>query len=211
MRVNNNLKPSERELVKMAKYFKKRSQDLIARGTLSPEHRKVEDAVDRFVSHLENHADSRAAILARHEELKRMVRDNAQCPSCHSADMLKHVGMEPNEKGWMSNRYKCRKCNIAFTWNRPNNPWDMIRYFEDVLTMLRLKSADATMVGEERSQIEVGIEQLEKHLGELKPVIEAHDREWENYLEREAEMEKLVHDLKATLLMEKIKLESWGN
>ena len=209
--MNKNFKSYERDLVKIATFFKKQSRKLMDAGKLGAEHSQVGEAVDKFIVQIEEHADIRARILEDRQTLKKLVKDNAACPRCHSNEKLKLAGTEKDKLGRTYNRYKCRKCNTQFTWERPNNPWDMIRYFEDVLTMLRLKSADATMAGEERSQIEVGIEQLEKHLGELKPVIEAHDREWENYLEREAEMEKLVHDLKATLLMEKIKLESWGN
>jgi hypothetical protein len=42
-------------------------------------------------------------------------------------------------------------------------------------------------------------------------VIEAHDNEFHQLESREAEMEKLVHEFKNSLLIEKIKLDSWKN
>ncbi|MDQ2656833.1 MAG: hypothetical protein M3Y60_05380, partial [Bacteroidota bacterium] len=115
--MNKNFKANERDLVKVATYFKKRSRKLIEEGRLGEEHRKVEETVDRFIDHLEQHADSRAAIVEQRQYLKSLVKDNARCPQCHSSEMLKQAGTEQNDKGWKSNRYKCRKCNIYFTWN----------------------------------------------------------------------------------------------
>ncbi len=71
--------------------------------------------------------------MQQHENLKKIVRDNAECPKCKRSDQLKPKGLDPNEKGWKMNRYRCRRCNIAFTWNRPNNPWDMLEFVEDML------------------------------------------------------------------------------
>src|SRR5687767_14079849 len=131
--MNKNFKSNERELVKVATFFKRQSKKLIDEGKLGEEHRRVEDSVDRFVEQMEKHADARAFILDQRDQLAKLVKDNAECPTCHKKDMLKLVGTEKNEKGWKSNRYKCRRCNIEFTWNRPNNPWDMIAYIEEIL------------------------------------------------------------------------------
>src|SRR5688572_19607319 len=119
--MNKNFKPNERELVKVATFFKKQSKKLIAEGKIGEENKKVEEAVDRFIEHMNNHANTRAFIQEQREYLKKLVKDNPVCPQCHSRDMLKASGAETNEKGWVSNRYKCRKCNIYFTWNMPNN------------------------------------------------------------------------------------------
>ncbi len=208
---NNNFKPDERELIRVATFFKKRSRQLIAAGKLSDDHRNVEEAVDRFVAHLDRHANTRAAVFSQHEELKKMVRDEALCPSCQSGEMLKYVGTEANEKGWKSNRYKCRRCNIAFTWNRPNNPWDMVSYFEEVLAALHMKCADVSITGDEQQELQAGIDQLNAHLERLKPVLESHDREYNEIISQEEEMEKLVHEFKNSLMIEKIKLETWSN
>jgi hypothetical protein len=137
--MNRNYKANERELVKVATFFKKQSQRLIEEGKLGEEHRKVGETVDRFIDHLEQHANTRALVQEQRDYLTKLVKDNAKCPQCHSSDMLKSAGTEANEKGWKSNRYKCRKCNIYFTWNMPNNPWDMIAYIQEVLQGLKSK------------------------------------------------------------------------
>src|SRR5688572_29757019 len=133
--MNRNFKSNERELVKVASFFKRQSRKLMEEGKLGEEHAKVGEAVDRFIEQMEAHADARAQILEQRESLRKIVKDNALCPRCNTDDKLRHVGTEKNEKGWKSNRYRCRKCNIEFTWNRPNNPWDMISYIEEVSRM----------------------------------------------------------------------------
>ena len=125
--------------------------------------------------------------------------------------MLKLVGTEKNDKGWKSNRYKCRKCNIEFTWNRPNNPWDMIQYIEEVLQLLKSKQAEAEVSAVEKEQLGSGIENMENNLSKLKPVIDAHDLEYNALQTREEEMEKLIHEFKNSLLIEKIKMDTWEN
>jgi hypothetical protein len=208
--MNKHFKPNERELVKVATFFKKQSQKLIAEGKLGEEHRKVEEAVDRFIEHMETHANTRAFILEQREYLKKLVKDNPQCPTCHSNDMLKLVGSEKNERGWKSNRYKCRKCNITFTWNMPNNPWDMIQYIEEVLVTLQLKYKDGTG-DQDPSESSAMIRNMQANLERLKPVISAHDRDYNDLQTRETEMEKLIHEFKNSLLIEKIKMDTWEN
>ena len=209
--MNKNFKPNERELVKVATFFKKQSKKLIAEGKLGEENKKVEEAVDRFIEHLNNHADSRAFILEQREYLNKLVKDNAQCPQCHSRDMLKLAGSEKNEKGWKSNRYKCRKCNIHFTWNMPNNPWDMIRYIEEMLQTLHSKIENDATTDQEKSEKQAVIANMTANLGKLRPVIDAHDKEFNDLQTRETEMEKLVHEFKNSLLIEKIKMDTWEN
>lgn len=208
--MNKNFKPNERELVKVATFFKKQSKRLIDEGRLGEEHRKVEEAVDRFIDHMNLHADNRTFILDQRDQLQKLVKDDAQCPTCNGKDMLKLVGTEKNEKGWKSNRYRCRRCNIEFTWNRPNNPWDMIPYIEEVMMMFRKKSEE-TGNEEERAQLKAGVESMEGNLARLKPVIEAHEKDFQAFEKREEEMEKLIHEFKNSLLIEKIKLDTWEN
>jgi hypothetical protein len=209
--MNKNFKSNERELVKVATFFKRQSKKLIDEGKLGEEHRKVEDSVDRFVEQMEKHADARAFILDQRDQLAKLVKDNAECPTCHKKDMLKLVGTEKNEKGWKSNRYKCRRCNIEFTWNRPNNPWDMIAYIEEILAMLRSKISDPSTSEAEKEQLTQGIANTEANLEKLKPVIDAHNQEYEALQTREAEMERLIHEFKNSLLIEKIKMDTWEN
>jgi hypothetical protein len=207
--MNKHFKPNERELVKVATFFKKQSKKLIAEGKLGEENKNVEEAVDRFIEHMENHANTRAFILEQREYLKKLVKDNAQCPQCHSRDMLKLSGTEKNEKGWKSNRYKCRKCNIYFTWNMPNNPWDMIQYIEEVLLTMRLKQENALTPEAEKQEALATIANLKANLDKLKPVIDAHDKEFNELQKREMEMDKLIHEFKNSLLIEKIKMDTW--
>jgi hypothetical protein len=209
--MNKHFKPNERELVKVATYFKKQSRKLIAEGKLGEENKKVEEAVDRFIDHMNQHANARAFILEQREYLKKLVKDNAQCPQCHSRDMLKLAGSEKNDKGWKSNRYKCRKCNIFFTWNMPNNPWDMIAYIQEVLHTLRLKNENASVSGQEKEETQATISAMQGNLEKLKPVIDAHDREYNDLQARESEMERLIHEFKNSLLIEKIKMDTWEN
>lgn len=209
--MNKHFKSNERELVKVATFFKKQSKKLIEEGKLGEEHKKVEEAVDRFVDHMEQHANARAFILEQRETLAKLVKDDAACPTCNKMDLLKKVGVEKNDKGWKSNRYKCRRCNIEFTWNRPNNPWDMISYIEEVMGMLRSKAEDVSTSDAEKEQLAAGIESMKANLDKLKPVIDAHNAEYEALQTREAEMEKLIHEFKNSLLIEKIKMDTWEN
>jgi hypothetical protein len=209
--MNTNFKANERELVKLATFFKKESRRLIEEGKLGEENAQVEEAVDKFIEHMNRHADARTFILDQREQLRSLVKDDAECPTCKKRDMIKVVGTEKSEQGWISNRYRCRRCNIEFTWNRPNNPWDMIQYIEAVMAMLKKKTENAALSELERQQILQSLPNMEANLGRLKPVIEAHDKEYNEWLARETEMEKLIHEFKNSLMIERIKLDTWEN
>ncbi len=209
--MNPNLKSNERELVKVATFFKKESKRLIEEGKLGEEHQKVEQAVDQFIEHINRHADTRKSILDQREALEQLVKDDAQCPTCNKRDMLKFVGVESNEKNWKSNRYRCRRCNIEFTWNRPNNPWDMLEYIDAMLAMMRERLENPDVSDEEKTHISAAITSMEANVQKLKPVIDAHNSEYQALQKREEEMDKLVHEFKNTLLIEKIKMDTWEN
>ncbi|HYG01459.1 MAG TPA: hypothetical protein VD927_03390 [Chryseosolibacter sp.] len=209
--MNKHFKSNERELVKVATFFKRQSKKLIDAGKLGEEHKKVQDAVDKFVDQLNDHANARAFILDQRETLRKLVKDDAACPKCNGKDMLKLVGTEKNEHNWKSNRYKCRRCNIEFTWNRPNNPWDMILYIENVMTMLQGKHDDPNTSEHEKRQQQEGIAGMKANLEKMKPVIDAHEAEYQALLKRDTEMEQLIHEFKNSLLIEKIKMDTWEN
>lgn len=209
--MNKHFKSNERELVKVATFFKRQSKILILEGKLGEDHKKVEEAVDRFIDHMEQHANNRAFILDQREQLNKLVKDDAVCPGCHTKNMLKLVGTEKNEKGWKSNRYKCRKCNIAFTWNRPNNPWDMIPYIEEMLQVMQLKAENESTDAVEKEQLATAMENMTANLDKLKPVIDAHASEYNDLQQRDTEMVKLIHEMKNSLLIEKIKMDTWEN
>jgi hypothetical protein len=209
--MNKHYKSNERELVKVATFFKKQSKKLIGEGKLGEEHNKVQEAVDHFIQQMDQHANTRAFILEQREYLNKLVKDNPECPKCHTNDKLKLAGTSKNEKGWKCNRYKCRKCNIEFTWNRPNNPWDMIQFIEEVLQTLHAKHDDASASEDDKKELLLMMESMEANLGKLKPVIDAHDKEFTDLQTRDIEMEKLIHEFKNSLLIEKIKMDTWEN
>lgn len=209
--MNNHFKPNERELVKVVNFFKRQSKKLISEGKLGDEHTQIADTVDRFVEQMERHANARAFILEQRAYLAKLVKDNAECPRCHTKDLIKHIGTEANEKGWKSNRYKCRKCNIQFTWNKPNNPWDMIHYIRDIIQTFQSKYQDESTSAEEKEELALAISSTQANLDKLTPVIEAHDQEYNDLQTRESEMERLIHEFKNSLLIEKIKMDTWEN
>lgn len=208
--MNSNYRQNERELVKVATFFKRQSRKLIDAGRLGPEHEEVSAAVDRFIEQMNAHADHRALILQQRETLKKLVKDNASCPRCYTGDKLKAVGTEKDEKGWKYNRYRCRKCNIEFTWNRPNNPWDLIRFMEELVSSMRARQAES-QVEEEKQNLAAVIESMEANLGKLKPVIDAHDTEYDAVIKRDSEMDRLIHEMKNSLMIERIKMDTWEN
>jgi hypothetical protein len=209
--MNKHFKNNERELVKVASYFKRQSKKLIGEGKLGEEHLKVGEAVDRFIEQMENHADSRAHIMQQRDTLKKLVKDYAVCPRCNTGDKLRLVGSEKNEKGWKSNRYRCRKCNVEFTWNRPNNPWDMISYIEEMIGILQVKMSEPGISETEKEQISTGLQNMQANLEKLKPIIEAHDIEYNAIQTRDQEMEQLIHEFKNSLLIERIRMDTWEN
>jgi hypothetical protein len=209
--MNKHFNQNERDVVKLAGFFKKQSIKLMDDGMLGEEHKKVEEAVDRFLEHLNNHIDIRAFVLEQREYLKKLVKDNAQCPKCHSNDKLKVVGTEKNEKGWKSNRYKCRKCNINFTWNTPNNPWHMMEYIEEMLREMRAKVESGLVAETDANQARQTIEGMQENLNKLKPIVDAHDKDYNELQVREQEMERFLHEFKNSLMIEKIKMDTWEN
>ncbi len=211
MGMNKNFKSNERELVKVATFFKKQSRKLIEEGRLGEEHRKVGETVDRFIEQMERHADARAFILGQRDSLNKLVKDDASCPHCGKKDMLKLAGTEKNEKGWKSNRYKCRRCNIEFTWNRPNNPWDMLQFIDEMIGIMKGKLDDPETPDQEKQHIGQALENMTANLSRLKPVIEEHEKDFKELQTRDLEMDKLIHEFKNSLLIEKIKMDTWEN
>ncbi len=205
--MNQNLKPEERELFKLVNYFKKRAEILIIENRLDEEYRQMLDTCDKLTGQLELHADNRVSVLAAREDLKGLVKDNAKCPRCESNTQLKIIGVEQNEKGWKSNTYKCRKCNITFVWNAPNNPWDMIPYVEDFISQMELKLNGEAVDEETKQQNLQALAQMKTNLEKLKPVVEGADQDLKEMEERETQMAQMVHTFKKHLMIEKIRME----
>lgn len=87
----------------------------------------------------------------------------------------------------------------------------MLEYIQAVLDMMRLRQNDPNIADEEKEQIAGAIESMEGNVARLKPVIDAHNIEYDALQKREEEMEKLVHEFKNTLMIEKIKMDTWEN
>jgi molybdopterin-biosynthesis enzyme MoeA-like protein len=201
------LKANERELIKLIRFFSKRAKLLIDRGQLDPEHEKLTSACENLEQQLYTHAQNRGVILEKRARLEKVVEDNAQCPQCKHADMLKRTGITSNEHGWRCNTYKCRRCNITFTWNRPNNPWHLVEFLE-----VYMKELETTLETEQsptmREHILQSIAQMQESLNRLRPVLSDSNEEVTALEQKEQEMTRLIHQFKNYLLIEKIKLDT---
>ena len=203
-----DLKANERELIKLIRFFSKRAERMMEEGELSPEHTQLTSACQNLETQLYTHASNRSAILDKRERLQNIIEDNAQCPKCSKADMLKRTGTTTNEHGWRCNTYKCRRCNITFTWNRPNNPWHMVDFLETYIEELQ-----QGLLNEEnpevKAHVESAIAQMTDSLDRLRPVLQTSDEEVDALEEKEKEMDRLIHQFKNYLLIEKIKLDTF--
>ncbi|MBJ6119132.1 hypothetical protein JAO76_13065 [Pontibacter sp. BT310] len=201
------LKANERELIKLIRFFSKRAKLLIDKGQLDPEHEKLTSACENLEQQLYTHAQNRSIILEKRARLEKVVEDNAQCPQCKHADMLKRTGTTSNEHGWRCNTYKCRRCNITFTWNRPNNPWHLVEFLE-----VYMKELETTLETEQnpamREHILQSIAQMQESLNRLRPVLSDSNEEVTALDQKEQEMTRLIHQFKNYLLIEKIKLDT---
>jgi len=206
--MDQNLKPEERELVKLVTYFKKRAEILIIENRLDEEYRQMLDTCDKLTEQLDLHAKNRQVILSEREQLRSLVKDNAKCPSCASNEQLKVIGTDKNEKGWKSNKYKCRRCNITFVLNTPNNPWDMIPYVENFISNMEDKLNNGQLDEASKQQTALALEQMKVNLSKLKPVVETSDLDFAELEEREKQMAEMVHKFKKHLMIEKIRLEN---
>lgn len=206
--MNKALKANERELIKLIRFFSKRAEQLTASEELSEDQRQLTQACQNLEKQLLQHAENRVAIMDKRARLEKLIEDNAQCPKCHKADMLKQQAVTTNEHGWKLNTYRCRRCNTSFTWNRPNNPWHMMEFMELYIKELE-ESLEAGLEPSIRQQTEAAIPQLQDSLYRLRPVLQDSDEEVQALTEKEREMDKLIHQFKNYLLIEKIKLDTY--
>lgn len=205
--MSQELKQEERELIKLVGFFKKRAENW-AKGDIMPEEfKQLVETCDKLVEQMNLHAQSREVILSEREMLKKLVKDNAQCPRCNKNENLKLIGAEKNDKGWQSNKYKCRKCNITFVWNAPNNPWDMIPYVESVVAEIEKKVAVENLDDNSKQHYLDSLAQMKANLEKLKPVVENSAIDLANLELRDKEMTDMVHKFKKHLMIEKIKME----
>jgi hypothetical protein len=207
--MHQSLKPNERELIKLIKFFRKRAQQLIQQGQLSEEHQQLGTACDKLTDQIFNHARLREQVTEKRNKLSQLIKDNAACPKCHQSNQLKLVGTARHEKGWKSNKYKCRRCNIEFLWAKPNNPWDMVAFLEQYIGEMEDNVRNESLPAEIRSQSSQVIDQLQDSLAQLKPVLAGSDQEMADLETTEVEMSKMIHQFTNYLQIEKIKLNTW--
>jgi hypothetical protein len=206
--MNQNLKDHERELIKIVNHFRKRADKLMEEGKLSEEHSKVSESCANLIEKIILHANGRAEIIQQRENLKGVVKDHANCPKCGLNTYLKFVGVQKNEHDWKCNKYRCRKCNIEFAWDKPNNAWDMIPFMEFYIGELHGRIEKELASPELKAQTEAALTQMQETLQKLKPVIEASDLSYHEMEERDAEMTKMIKEFKSFLLIEKIKMDA---
>lgn len=87
----------------------------------------------------------------------------------------------------------------------------MISYIEELLTVMRLQYNNESASPQERELLLATINNTEEKLNTLKPVITTHDAEYEALQVHEATMEKLIHEFKNSLMIERIKMDTWEN
>ncbi len=202
-----NLKPNERELIRLVNFFNKRTKALAQENKPIEEYAQLLETGNKLVEQISIHANNRDIVEAERKKLNELVKENAACPKCQKSNQLKLVGTSKSPEGWKSNKYKCRKCNIEFVWNAPNNPWDMIPYVERFIVQSEEKIAKENVPAEEKQQVAAMVEQMKGNLDKLKPVVEASDRDLASIENHEKEMEELISKFKKYLMIEKIKME----
>lgn len=202
-----DLKANERELIKLIRFFSKRASRLVETGELDQQHIQLTQACENLETQLYTHANNRSAILDKRERLEKVVEDNAKCPKCERADMLKRTGVATNANGWRSNTYRCRRCNTEFTWNKPNNPWHLAEFLELYIGELE-KGLESEQNQEVIDHTTSAIAQMNDSLSRLRPVLATSDEEMQALQQKEQEMTKLIHQFKNYLLIEKIKLDT---
>lgn len=205
--MKENLNPNERELIKLVGFFKKRVEKLTLEKKLEGDYNQMIETCDKLIEQLTLHANNREIILGERAQLENLVKDNAQCPKCFKNSHLKLIGTDKSPQGWKSNKYKCRRCNIEFVWNAPNNPWDMIEYVEHFVAELENKVQDESLDESTKKLNMEALEQMKTNLAKLKPIVEASKLDMTDLEVREKEMSEMINKVKKHLLIEKIKME----
>ena len=60
-------------------------------------------------------------------------------------------------------------------------------------------------------QTRQAIDVMQQNLDKLKPIVEGHDKDYHELQTREQEMERFLHEFKNSLMIEKIKMDTWEN
>lgn len=207
--MEHSLKENEKELIRLVSFFRERAEELIKNGKLSPEHEQLVSSCEKIAAAVYGHANARENILSRRQMLATIVKDNAICKECNSSADLMVTGTEKDTNNFEFNIYYCSNCNISFRWSRPNNPWDMVKFIENV--MQSLKESEVVSSDSYKPEIEATLLQLEEGLSRLKPVVQSSDLEYEQFQVKEAEFEDTIHSFRNHLLMQKMKMDAFDN
>ena len=202
-----NLKANERELIRLVNFFKKKTKAMLQENKSIEEYVQLLETGDKLVEQINIHATNREIVEGERKKLNTLVKDNASCPKCQKNNQLKLIGSDKSPEDWKSNKYKCRKCNIEFVWNAPNNPWDMIPYVERFIVQSQQKIAQENVPVEEKEQVALIVLQMNANLDKLKPVTIASDQDLAALESRDQEMDELINKFKKYLMIEKIKME----
>ena len=205
--MNQNLNQEEREVVKLALFFQKNAKRIIEEKALDENHLELSDSCEKIITALNTHADFRASVLQQQQELQSAIQDNAVCPKCEGVEYLKHIGVDSTEE-WKCNKYKCRRCNITFVWNRPNNPWDLLKFVDKLKEQLQVQMGVAQMGGLSSAEFAPMMENLDSQMANLKATIDHVDKIHAEMIEKDQTMTSLVKEFKKFLMIEKIKLEA---
>jgi hypothetical protein len=199
------LTAEERELIRLVNFFKKKVKSFVREEEAN--YTELIETCEKLIEQINIHAKMRDTVLQEREQLKKLIKENAHCPKCHKNAHLKLVGTDKSPQGWKSNKYRCKRCNIEFVWNAPNNPWDMIPYAEHIIADLEIKLQEDASGEEEKELIQNSLEQLKGNLARLKPVVEASDLDLAELEIRDKEMSVMINKFKKHLMIEKIKME----
>jgi hypothetical protein len=201
-----NLKSEERELIRLVNFFKRKVKSMVEEKKTTEDYTEIIATCDKLVEQISIHANSRDIILEEREKLKGLIKEQVLCPKCEKNTNLKHIGVDKSPEGWKSNKYRCKKCNIEFVWNAPNNPWDMVPYVERYIAELEIKLQQEETDEQTREENRLAVEQLKGNLGKLKPVVEASDLDLQEMEARDKEMAEIVRNFTKHLQIEKIKM-----
>lgn len=198
--------PDEKELIRLTAFFRKQAEQMKAENKLDEAYVQLLETCDKLIGQMHIHAGHRESIRQEQEELKKLVHDNARCPKCEKSSHLKAAGTDTSAEGWVSNKYKCRRCNIEFVWNAPNNLPDMIPYIERMVSQLEQKAGMYNPGSAEQQFNEEALAQMKANLAKIKPVIDASRINLADLEEKEKMMADLVTKVKKQLLIEKIRM-----
>lgn len=202
-----NLKAEERELIRLVNFFKRKVKVLTAENKLKEDYSEMIQTCEKLVEQIAIHAGHRDTVIKDRERLKGLIKEQALCPHCGKNFNLKLIGTDKSAEGWKSNKYRCKKCNIEFVWNAPNNPWDMVPYVEKYIFTLEEKLEKEDVDDDTKEQNHQAIEQLKGNLAKLKPIVEASELDLSEMESRDKEMSEIVRNFTKQLMIEKIRME----